>query len=139
MYLLVADLGRPERFHHMLRVAKPTSPMSVGTWILAPYAPGVGSRPLSELLPAEAAPHAARPAAGPARRDRRAMGGGARARRRVLHGGAAVADRCAGLARGAPVPAVRVHRLDAGQQRRHILDRGQFLRRISSAASARPR
>ena len=28
------DLGRPERFHHMLRVAKPTSPMSVGTWIL---------------------------------------------------------------------------------------------------------
>ncbi len=26
VYLLVADLGRPERFHHMLRVAKPTSP-----------------------------------------------------------------------------------------------------------------
>ena len=26
--------GAPERFHHMLRVAKPTSPMSVGTWIL---------------------------------------------------------------------------------------------------------
>ena len=31
---LVNDLGRPERFHHMLRVVKPTSPMSVGTWIL---------------------------------------------------------------------------------------------------------
>ncbi|HVW40596.1 MAG TPA: NrfD/PsrC family molybdoenzyme membrane anchor subunit, partial [Amycolatopsis sp.] len=28
-YFLVADLGRPARFHHMLRVAKPSSPMSV--------------------------------------------------------------------------------------------------------------
>jgi len=27
---LVHDLGAPSRFHHMLRVAKPTSPMSVG-------------------------------------------------------------------------------------------------------------
>ncbi|MER6794227.1 NrfD/PsrC family molybdoenzyme membrane anchor subunit, partial [Amycolatopsis mediterranei] len=42
VYLLVADLGRPERFHHMLRVAKPTSPMSVGTWILSAFGPGVG-------------------------------------------------------------------------------------------------
>jgi len=33
--LLVSDLGRPERFHHMLRVFKPTSPMNVGAWILA--------------------------------------------------------------------------------------------------------
>ena len=32
--LLIADLGRPERFHHMLRVAKATSPMNVGAWIL---------------------------------------------------------------------------------------------------------
>jgi hypothetical protein len=32
--LLIADLGRPERFHRMLRVLKPTSPMSVGTWVL---------------------------------------------------------------------------------------------------------
>jgi len=32
--LLVKDLGRPERFHHMLRVFKVTSPMSVGTWLL---------------------------------------------------------------------------------------------------------
>jgi formate-dependent nitrite reductase membrane component NrfD len=36
---LVKDLGRPERFLHMLRVFKPTSPMSVGTWILVVYAP----------------------------------------------------------------------------------------------------
>jgi hypothetical protein len=33
--LLISDLGRPERFHHMLRVVKPTSPMSLGSWILA--------------------------------------------------------------------------------------------------------
>jgi hypothetical protein len=37
--LLVADLGRPARFANMLRVAKPTSPMSVGSWILAAFAP----------------------------------------------------------------------------------------------------
>jgi hypothetical protein len=32
--LLVLDLGDPLRFHHMLRVFKPGSPMSVGTWCL---------------------------------------------------------------------------------------------------------
>lgn len=34
---LVHDLGRPERFTHMLRVLKPTSPLSVGSWILASF------------------------------------------------------------------------------------------------------
>lgn len=34
---LVHDLGRPERFLMMLRVFKPTSPLSVGSWILAPF------------------------------------------------------------------------------------------------------
>jgi DMSO reductase anchor subunit len=33
--LLIKDLGRPERFLNMLRVFKPTSPMSVGSWLLA--------------------------------------------------------------------------------------------------------
>jgi formate-dependent nitrite reductase membrane component NrfD len=33
--LLVSDLGRPERFLNMLRVFKVTSPMSVGSWLLA--------------------------------------------------------------------------------------------------------
>lgn len=32
--LLIADLGRPERFLNMLRIFRPTSPMSVGSWIL---------------------------------------------------------------------------------------------------------
>jgi len=34
---LTAELGRPERFANMLRVAKPTSPMSMGSWILAAH------------------------------------------------------------------------------------------------------
>ncbi len=37
--LLIADLGRPKRFVYMLRVLKPTSPMSVGSWLLAIYSP----------------------------------------------------------------------------------------------------
>jgi hypothetical protein len=37
--LLIADLGRPARFLNMLRVFKPTSAMSVGSWILAAYSP----------------------------------------------------------------------------------------------------
>jgi hypothetical protein len=36
---LIRDLGRPARFHHMLRVVKPSSPMSVGTWLLTAYGP----------------------------------------------------------------------------------------------------
>jgi len=32
--LLIADLGRPERFHHMLRIFKPLSPMNLGSWAL---------------------------------------------------------------------------------------------------------
>jgi hypothetical protein len=35
--LLIVDLGRPERFLHMLRVFKPTSPLSVGSYILSPF------------------------------------------------------------------------------------------------------
>lgn len=33
--LLIADLGRPERFLNMLRVFKPTSPLNLGSWILS--------------------------------------------------------------------------------------------------------
>jgi Polysulphide reductase, NrfD len=51
-YYLVADLGRPERFHHMLRVAKPTSPMSMGTWLLVGYGPALGLAAASEVVPA---------------------------------------------------------------------------------------
>lgn len=50
-YFLVNDLGRPARFHHMLRVAKLTSPMSVGTWILATFGPAAGVAAVAELAP----------------------------------------------------------------------------------------
>lgn len=52
MYFLIGDLGRPERFHHMLRVAKPSSPMSMGTWLLGAYGPGAGVAAVAELMPA---------------------------------------------------------------------------------------
>jgi hypothetical protein len=39
MVALIRDLGRPQRFIHMLRVFKVTSPMSVGTWIVSGYLP----------------------------------------------------------------------------------------------------
>jgi formate-dependent nitrite reductase membrane component NrfD len=52
-FLLVADLGRPERFHHMLRIAKPTSPMSMGTWALTAFSPGIGVVATTEVLPAK--------------------------------------------------------------------------------------
>ena len=35
--LLVWDLHTPKRFYNMLRIAKPTSPMSIGTWILMSF------------------------------------------------------------------------------------------------------
>jgi hypothetical protein len=47
---LVHDLGRPSRFVNMLRVVKPTSPMSVGTWILTAYGPLAGMAGAAELL-----------------------------------------------------------------------------------------
>jgi formate-dependent nitrite reductase membrane component NrfD len=46
---LVRDLGKPSRFLNMLRVAKPTSPMSVGTWILTTYGPLAGLAGTAEV------------------------------------------------------------------------------------------
>jgi Polysulphide reductase, NrfD len=46
---LVNDLGRPERFVNMLRVFKPSSPMSVGSWLLAGYGPVAGAAAASEV------------------------------------------------------------------------------------------
>jgi formate-dependent nitrite reductase membrane component NrfD len=46
---LVHDLGKPARFANMLRVAKPTSPMSMGTWILTAYGPMAGLAGAAEL------------------------------------------------------------------------------------------
>jgi formate-dependent nitrite reductase membrane component NrfD len=63
--LLVYDLGRPERFLNMLRVFRPTSPMNVGSWILAVAAPTFAA---SAMLP---------PAGGVAGGFRNAVGKGA--------------------------------------------------------------
>jgi formate-dependent nitrite reductase membrane component NrfD len=46
---LVHDLGRPARFVNMLRVIKPSSPMSVGSWILSAYGPQVGVAALTAM------------------------------------------------------------------------------------------
>ena len=40
--ILVDDLGRPGRFLNMLRVVRPSSPMSVGSWVLALTATAAG-------------------------------------------------------------------------------------------------
>jgi hypothetical protein len=50
LLMLVSDLGDPLRFHHMLRVFKPSSPMSLGTWCLTVY-----SLPLTLIVAIEAA------------------------------------------------------------------------------------
>ncbi|SDZ20779.1 Polysulphide reductase, NrfD [Micromonospora pattaloongensis] len=56
--VLTRDLGRPERAVHMLRVVKPTSPMSIGTWLLGGFSPLVAVAALGEMsaaLPRRAA------------------------------------------------------------------------------------
>jgi formate-dependent nitrite reductase membrane component NrfD len=46
---LVEDLGRPARFYNMLRVFKPTSPMSIGSWLLTGYGPAAGVAAVSAV------------------------------------------------------------------------------------------
>jgi formate-dependent nitrite reductase membrane component NrfD len=47
-FLLIDDLGRPERFLNMLRIFKLTSPMSMGSWILSAFS---GAASASVVLP----------------------------------------------------------------------------------------
>ncbi|WP_107473955.1 NrfD/PsrC family molybdoenzyme membrane anchor subunit [Streptomyces sp. TP-A0874] len=67
---LVHDLGMPSRFANMLRVCKPTSPMSVGSWLLAGYGPAAGAAALcaatGRLPRADAAATATAAVLGPA-------------------------------------------------------------------------
>ncbi len=48
--LLIHDLGDPKRFHHMLRVWKPSSPMNLGTWVLTAYSGNLVVPTVRELL-----------------------------------------------------------------------------------------
>lgn len=59
--LLVSDLGRPERFLHMLRMFKVTSPMSVGSWILLFSGGASNTAAVMELLDPLPLVHALRP------------------------------------------------------------------------------
>jgi formate-dependent nitrite reductase membrane component NrfD len=57
--LLIADLGRPERFHHMLRIVNFRSPMSLGAWALMGFSQPVALLALAQFasigwLPARA-------------------------------------------------------------------------------------
>jgi formate-dependent nitrite reductase membrane component NrfD len=49
LYALIHDLGKPARFVNMLRVVKPSSPMSVGSWLLMAYGPAAGAAAVCEL------------------------------------------------------------------------------------------
>jgi formate-dependent nitrite reductase membrane component NrfD len=66
--LLIADLGDPRRFHHMLRVFKPSSPMNLGAWTLTAYSGAAFAAALREWLrgsrPGEERSRAARVADG---------------------------------------------------------------------------
>jgi DMSO reductase anchor subunit len=46
---LIHDLGRPARFLNMLRTLKPTSPLSVGSWILAGFGTLTGAAAATDL------------------------------------------------------------------------------------------
>ena len=55
--LLIADLGRPSRFLNMLRVFKPQSPMSVGSWVLTGFGASSTVASLADLLERESGDH----------------------------------------------------------------------------------
>ena len=48
--LLVLDLGRPERFLHMLRIFKPRSPMSMGSWCLSAFSSLAGTAVAADMV-----------------------------------------------------------------------------------------
>lgn len=80
--LLAAELGRPERFLNMLRVFKPTSPMSMGSWTLAAHgalttvaaasaitAPGPATRSVTRTVTRTISPAVIRPIGRPGTRS----------------------------------------------------------------------
>lgn len=48
--LLIADLHTPQRFYNMLRLFKPRSPMSIGTWILLGFSAAAVPAALADWL-----------------------------------------------------------------------------------------
>ncbi len=54
--LLISHLGRPERFHHMMRIAKIKSPMSLGVWGLIGFSGFAGLNAVAQLARDEVIP-----------------------------------------------------------------------------------
>jgi formate-dependent nitrite reductase membrane component NrfD len=48
--LLIADLGRPERFLNMLRIFKPRSPMNMGAWCLVTFSGSAAAAVGADLI-----------------------------------------------------------------------------------------
>jgi formate-dependent nitrite reductase membrane component NrfD len=84
--LLTADLGRPERFVNMLRVFKPHSAMSVGSWTLTAFS----ASSTAALAPAVTTLPAARTAATIAAGTSAALGAGMLTYTGVLIGATAI-------------------------------------------------
>ena len=55
--LLIADLGRPSRFLNMLRVFKPQSAMSVGSWVLSGFSASATASTLADILDGQTGAH----------------------------------------------------------------------------------
>ena len=116
--LLIHDLGMPSRFHHMMRIFKPSSPMNLGVWALLAHS-GFATlqvvRVLAEMgvLPAPLATAAARAPAGRAGPAGRPGAG-------WVHRGPAGHDQCPGL-----VAQPGARRVVHGQRRR-FGHRGRF-------------
>lgn len=51
--LLVADLRTPQRWYNMLRIFRPTSPMSIGTYLLSSFGAATAFTTLAELFDGE--------------------------------------------------------------------------------------
>ena len=48
--LLIYDLHTPQRFYNMLRIFRPTSPMSIGTWVLMSFSGSSAMAWIGEML-----------------------------------------------------------------------------------------
>ena len=106
--LLIHDLGRPERFLFMLRVFRATSPMSIGSWVLAAATPLSAGSALLTLRQ--------RPAL-PARLGRRHRRRNSRVTVGDLHGRADLQHRCTRVAGGPPYSAAALRCLVDGRTR----------------------
>ena len=128
--LLIKDLGRPERFYNMLRIFKPRSPMSMGSWCLTVFgslALGVGRG-----RPPRAPPNGADPRRGH-RLLRRVPG--------VLHRRAARRDGGPGVGAQPAVPGADLRLNRGADRRRHDApgaDGDRSAGRPSDVRGARP-